>query len=269
VTPVSIPDLYRLTGRVAVVTGGAQNLGLEIATGLSEAGATLAITSRNLDKATQVASRLTSELGATVMAVALEITSEASVKAAFAQIHERFGQIDIVVNNAGGHTAGSSGDVVGESFAAWSGFINANLNGTFLCVREAARYMVPRKQGSIINIASISSDIGRDRAIYDGCEGMKNPIGYTASKAGVLGLTYDAAALLGPDGIRVNAISPGGFERGQPAVFVQRYADRTMLGRMGQTGFDLKGPVVFLASEASRYVTGHNLVVDGGFTKLK
>jgi len=261
--------MFRLGGRVAVVTGGAQNLGLEMATGLLEAGATVAITSRHLDKATEIANWLMKEHGGTVLPVELEITSEASVTAAFAQIHTRFERIDVVVNNAGGHSPGSSGDVVGESFAAWSGFINANLNGTFLCVREAAKYMVPNKQGSIINIGSVSSEVGRDRTIYDGCEGMKNPIGYNASKSGVLGLTYDAAAVLGRDGIRVNAISPGGFERGQPPVFIQRYSDRTMLKRMGQTGLDLKGPVVFLASEASRYVTGHNLVVDGGFTRLK
>ena len=208
-------------------------------------------------------------LSAAAMCAHLDITNEQSVQLAFQAVIERFGHLDVLVNNAGGHGPGSTGDLVGESFAAWEGFVNANLHGTFLVMREAAKLMVPRKKGSIINIASISSLIGRDRSIYADCEGMKNPIGYTAAKAGVIGLTVDAAALLGPDGIRVNAISPGGFERGQPPVFIQRYSDRTMLGRMGRTGIDLKGPVVFLASEASCYVTGHNLVVDGGFTRLR
>jgi gluconate 5-dehydrogenase len=267
--PPHIHDLYSLKGRVAVVTGGAQNFGLEIATGLGEAGAELAITSRSLEKAERAAGELSLKLGVRVLPVALDITNEPSVQAAFREIHGHFQRIDVLVNNAGGHSPGSSGDVLGESLAAWEGYVNANLNGTFLCLREAARYMARQRSGAIINIASVSSLVGRDRSIYDGCEGMKNPIGYTASKAGVLGLTVDAAAVLARDGIRVNAISPGGFERGQPEAFVRRYSARTMIGRMGQGGLDLKGPVVFLASEASRYVTGHNLVVDGGFTRVK
>ena len=147
--------------------------------------------------------------------------------------------------------------------------MQANLTGAFLCMREAAKFMAQRKAGSIINIASITSLVGRDRRIYADCAGMKNPIGYTAAKAGVLGLTFDAAADLARNGIRVNAISPGGFERGQPAAFVERYSARTMLGRMGRDGWDLKGPVAFLASDAARYVTGQNLLVDGGFTHVK
>lgn len=252
-----------------MVTGGAQNFGLEIATGLGEAGADLAITSRELAKATRVAADLTAKLGVRVFPVAMDVTEESSVQKAFHAIHAHYGRIDVLVNNAGGHFPGSSGDVLGESLAAWNGFVQGNLTGTFLAIREAAKYMAERKGGSIINIASITSLVGRDRGIYADCAGMKNPIPYTAAKAGVLGLTFDAAADLARHGIRVNAISPGGFERGQPGPFVERYSARTMLGRMGRDGWDLKGPVAFLASDAARYVTGQNLNVDGGFTHLK
>ncbi|MCX6934575.1 MAG: SDR family oxidoreductase [Verrucomicrobia bacterium] len=258
-----------LKGRVAVVTGGAQNFGLEIATGLGEAGADLAITSRDLAKATRIAADLATKLGVRVFPVAMDLLNEEAVKQAFVAIHAHYGRIDVLVNNAGGHVPGSSGDVLDENLAAWNGYVQANLTGTFLCTREAARFMAERQGGSIINIASITSLIGRDRGIYADCAGMKNPVGYTAAKAGVLGLTFDAAADLARFGIRVNAISPGGFERGQPAAFVGRYSARTMLGRMGRDGWDLKGPVAFLASEAARYITGQNLLVDGGFTHLK
>lgn len=262
-------ELSSLKGRVAVVTGGAQNFGLEIATGLGEAGADLAITSRDLAKATRIAADLATKLGVRVFPIAMDLVNEEAVKQAFVTIHEHYGRIDVLVNNAGGHVLGSSGDVIDENLAAWNGYVQANLTGTFLCTREAARFMAERQGGSIINIASITSLIGRDRGIYADCAGMKNPVGYTAAKAGVLGLTFDAAADLARFGIRVNAISPGGFERGQPAAFVGRYSARTMLGRMGRDGWDLKGPVAFLASEAARYITGQNLLVDGGFTHLK
>ncbi len=127
--------------------------------------------------------------------------------------------------------------------------------------------MCAQRQGKIISIASIAALVGRDRRIYErnGLNGQ--PIDYAAAKAGVLGMTRDLAAVLSPWGICVNAISPGGFERDDmPRGFVRDYSDRTPLGRMGRDGVDIKGAALFLASSASDYVTGHNLVVDGGFS---
>ena len=129
--------------------------------------------------------------------------------------------------------------------------------------------MINKGYGSVVNIASVTSLLGRDRIVYEGLEMTPNPIPYTAAKAGVIGLTYDAAAYLGKYGIRVNAVSPGGFQRNQPEKFVKAYSERTMLGRMGRDGMDLKGAVVFLASDAAGYITGHNLYVDGGFSRFK
>ena len=142
------------------------------------------------------------------------------------------------------------------------------MTGTFLMIREFAKLMMPQKSGSIINIASMAGMVGRDRKIY-GDDMTPNPIAYSAAKAGVIGMTYDCAAYLGEYGIRVNVISPGGFERTQPAHFIRDYSGLTMLKRMGRAGYDLKGAVAFLASDAAAYITGHNLVIDGGFTRYK
>ena len=135
-------------------------------------------------------------------------------------------------------------------------------------LREYAKLMMPLGSGSVINIASMAGMVGRDRTIY-GDDMTPNPVAYSAAKAGMIGLTYDCAAYLGPYGIRVNAISPGGFERTQPRHFIDDYSDLTMLKRMGRANYDLQGAVVFLGSDASAYITGHNLVIDGGFTRYK
>jgi NAD(P)-dependent dehydrogenase (short-subunit alcohol dehydrogenase family) len=259
--------LFNLTGRVALVTGGCQNFGWEIATGLAEAGADLVITSREADKATAAAAKLAAAHGVQVEGVPMDLFDEASVRRAFARAAERFGRLDILVNNAGGHS-NATGQLETEPVEGFERFLKANVTGTFLCIREAAPLMMRQNSGSIINIASVTSLLGRDRSVYAGTP-MKNPVAYTASKAGAIGLTYDSAAYLGAWGIRVNAIAPGGFERGQPDSFVQAYNARTMLGRMGRDGHDLKGAVIFLASEAAAYVTGHVLYVDGGFSRFK
>ena len=259
--------LFDLTGRVALVTGGCQNFGWEIATGLAEAGASVILTSRQADKAKAAATKLAGLHGVRAEGLALDLFDEASVKQAFADAAALFGRLDILVNNAGGHST-ATGKLETEPLDGFERYIRANITGTFLCIREAAPLMMKQRSGSILNIASVTSLLGRDRTVYAGTE-MKNPVAYTASKAGVIGLTYDSAAYLGAWDIRVNAIAPGGFQRGQPDSFVKAYSARTMLGRMGRDGQDLKGVVVFLASEAAAYVTGHTLYVDGGFSRFK
>ena len=178
--PADVWRLFDLGGRVAVVTGGCQNFGWEIATGLGEAGAELAITSRELAKAQQKAAQLTARLGVRVLPVELDITSEPSVIAAFQRIEQSFGRIDVLVNNAGGHFPGSSGNTADEDAAVWRSYIDANLTGTFLCIRQCAKIMIRQRSGSIINIASVTSLVGRDRSIYEGFPGFRNPVGYTS-----------------------------------------------------------------------------------------
>ena len=263
-----VKELFDLSGRAAMVTGGCQNLGLDMAEALGEAGADLAITSRESSKADRAAEDMRDLLGKHVLPLPLDVTDETSVENAFKSVMEEYGRLDILVNNAGGgHHTGGGATTDARCIEDWDYVMATNLRGTFLCCRQACRIMMDQSAGCIINIASISGMIGRDRWVYEGTPEMRpNMTDYTAAKGGVIAFTKDLAAEMGKFGIRVNAISPGGVERGQPEEFVRRYSKQTMLGRMGRDGVDLKGAVVYLASEAASYVTGHNLVVDGGFT---
>jgi NAD(P)-dependent dehydrogenase (short-subunit alcohol dehydrogenase family) len=174
------------------------------------------------------------------------------------------------VNNAGGGSGRGEGALLERDPDAAAELIATNLAGVLHWCREAARHMLPAGRGRIINIASIAAMVGRDRAMYHRNRMPEQPVDYAAAKGGVIGLTLDLAGSLSPRGIRVNAISPGGFDKGNlPERFVADYGAATMLGRMGRFGADLKGAALFLASAASDYVTGHNLVVDGGFSVWK
>ena len=264
-----VKELFDISGRVAMVTGGCQNLGLQMAEALGEAGADLVITSRDQEKANRTAEELASELGVRVMPLGMDVTDERSVEAGFAGVMDEYGRLDILVCNAGGgRVSGGSATTDERLISDWDYTIAVNLRGTFLCCRYACRIMKQQGKGSIINIASISGKIGRDRWVYEDSDPPMHPnlTDYTAAKGGVIAFTKDLAAEMAEHGIRVNSISPGGFERGQPAEFIRRYSKQTMLKRMGRDGVDLKGAAVYLASDAADYVTGHDLVVDGGFT---
>ena len=262
-----VHQLFDLTGRVALVVGGSQNLGLDLAEALADAGADVALTSRDAAKAEGVAAELAAVTGRRVLGLGLDATDEAAVGAGFARVAAEFGRLDVVVVNAGGARLSGGGANIADRLADdWDYVMRLNLRGTFLCCREAVRLMRPAGGGSIVTVASMSGVIGRDRSVYEGSEMIPNMPDYSAAKGGIIAFTKDLAAEVGAYGIRANCLSPGGFERGQPAEFVKRYNAQTMLGRMGRDGVDLKGAVVFLASDAAGYVTGHNLVVDGGFT---
>lgn len=263
-----IKELFDLTGKVALVTGGAQNLGLDMAEALAEAGAQVVITSRQADKAAAAAADLAEYLGTPVTGLGLDVTNEDSVAAALAQVKEQFGRLEVLVCNAGGARLTGSGVNTDTMLASDFEYVTrVNIQGAFLCCRAALGLMKPAGSGSIVIIASISGMVGRDRWVYEGSPGMiPNMTAYSAAKSGLIGFMRDLAAENGPHGVRVNCISPGGFERGQPEEFVRRYSKQTPLGRMGRDGTDLKGAVVYLASDAAAYVTGHNLAVDGGFT---
>lgn len=263
-----VQELFDLTGRVAMISGGCQNLGLDMAEALGEAGADLAITSRDEEKAKRAAQELAEYLAVRVLPLVMDVTDEDSVEVGFRRLGEEYGRLDILVCNAGGGRITGGEPTTDERLLSdWDHTIAVNLRGTFLCCRQAGRIMKRQGKGAIINIASISGKIGRDRWVYKGSEMTPNLTDYTAAKGGVIAFTKDLAAEMAQYGIRVNSISPGGFERGQPAEFIRRYNKQTMLGRMGRDGVDLKGAVVYLASDAADYVTAHDLVVDGGFTQ--
>jgi NAD(P)-dependent dehydrogenase (short-subunit alcohol dehydrogenase family) len=175
--------------------------------------------------------------------------------------------VDVLVNNAGGTPKRTAAHLFNRSPDDMAEVVAVNLLGALYCCKAFGRIMAEQGHGKIINIASIAGLVGRDRRMYERNGMLGQPIDYAAAKAGVIGMTLDLAGLLSPLGVHVNALSPGGFgPRNLPPGFVKDYSDRTPLGRMGRDGLDLKGAALFLASPASDYVTGHNLVVDGGFS---
>jgi len=263
---MSVLASFSLKGKVALVTGGARTLGYDMAEALAEAGAELVITSRERERAQESAARLHRDFGVAVLPLALDVRRYEEVAARINEAHGWKGRIDVLVNNAGGGVGTGSPDLFERSPDDIQALIDTNLVGMLYCCKEVGRIMAAQRSGKIINIASIAALVGRDRKMYERNAMRAQPIDYAAAKAGVVGLTLDLAAYLAPYGVYVNCISPGGFERGQPAGFIRDYSERTALGRMGRDGVDIKAAALFLASAASDYVTGHNLVLDGGFT---
>jgi NAD(P)-dependent dehydrogenase (short-subunit alcohol dehydrogenase family) len=263
--PVNVMQLFSLKGRVAIVTGGAGHLGSAISEGLAEAGADVAIASRNEDKCQELALVLAKKHGVRAMGIALDLRSMTEVKNCFEQIDQEMGGIDILVNNA---SFGKPGKTINDtSEEDWLEGIEGTLNGVFRCTQAVLPYMERKGCGVITNVSSMYGIVSPDPRIY-GDSGYDNPPSYGAGKAGILQFTRYAACHLAIKGIRVNAMSPGAFPNPDVQAnqwFISNLQEKVPLARIGQPS-DLKGVVVFLASDASSYVTGQNIVVDGGWT---
>lgn len=262
-----VHDMLDMTGKVAVVTGGFANLGFDIACALAEYGCSIAVTSRSQSKADDAADRIAGEYGVQAIGIEMDQLDYASVGRMAGLAVEWKGRVDVLVNNAGGGAGYGECDFLKRSPEAIAGMIGANLTGSLFCCRALCAHMAARRSGSIINLASIAAIVGRDREMYVRGGKMQQPVEYAAAKGGVTGMTRDLAAYMAPYGVRVNALSPGAFDcHDLPRAFVAEFAQATPLRRLGQIGSDIKGAALFLASDASAYVTGHNLVVDGGFS---
>lgn len=257
-------NIFSLEGKVAIVTGGDGHLGTAMSEALAEAGANVVIASRNASACTKLAYRLSSEYGIYAVGIALDIRSVDSIKACMERANQEMGAIDIVVNNA---AFGKQGKLESIPECDWLEGINGTINSVFRCTQAVLPYMIFRKCGVVINISSMYGLVSPDPRIY-GNSGYDNPPNYGVGKAAIIQLTRFAACHLAGKGVRVNAISPGVFPN--PKVqenqeFVSQLVNKVPLGRIGQPS-DLKGVVVFLASDASSYITGQNIVVDGGWT---
>lgn len=268
ITQTSVFDMLRLDNQVGIVTGAHAWLGHDIACALAEAGCHIIVTSRDHDRAQRAAEKISQSYDIDTLGIVMDQCHHDQVAAMAEAAHAWKGRIDVLVNNAGGGSGNSPGWIHDREPADELTMLKTNLAGTLFCCQEVSRYMIEAGCGKIINIASIAGLLGRDRRMYGRSNMKGQPVDYAAAKAGVIGLTVDLAGMLTPQGVYVNAISPGGFEKpgDLPKQFVREFADRSMLDRWGRMGTDIKGAALFLASSASDYVTGHNLVVDGGFS---
>lgn len=256
----TIEELFSLKGKVAIVTGGAGLYGSTISSALGEAGATVVIASRDLAKCEKVAKGLRGK-SLDVVAMLLDLSLKDSIAALKDKIINTYGKIDILFNNAVARKGGSMETMTAEE---WEETMKVNSTALFLCSKVFIEEMVKRKSGSVINISSIYGMVGPDFSIY-GNTGMTSPADYSFAKGGMIAFTKYLGTYCAKYNIRVNCISPGGLFTNQPKEFVNNYIKKTPLGRMANKD-DLKGAAVFLASDASAYITGHNLVVDGGWT---
>jgi NAD(P)-dependent dehydrogenase (short-subunit alcohol dehydrogenase family) len=259
----------RLDGQVALVTGGGGILGSRFCAGLAAAGAQVAVVDLSLDAATAAAG----PLGKQAAAFACDVADPASVKACVADVLARFGRIDVLLNNA----ATKTGDVRNffapfedYSIDTWREVMSVNIDGMFLMAQAAGKAMLAAGHGGrIIQTASIYGLVGPDSRIYEGSDYLGGPINtpavYSASKAAVVGLTKWLATHWAAQNIRVNCLVPGGVGSGQNSVFGEKYSARVPMGRMAQAD-EMVGPMLFLASDASSYVTGQVLAADGGWT---
>ncbi len=273
---MTIFDKLNLKDRVAVVTGGGGQLGYEFCKTLAEAGAAVVAADLNMDFAGKTATRLT-EAGYTAMAFPLDVTRLESTRELVAETVKQYGRLDILVNSAAldpkfDPTAAEKGIAPGAfedyPLADWQAALNVNLTGMFLTTQASVKQMVAQgKKGSIINICSTYGLNGPDQRIYikDGKRVAYKPAYYTTTKAGVMGFTKYLAAYYAETEIRVNALTPGGVYNNHEEYFVKNYSAKTILGRMAKKD-EMNGALLFLASEASSYMTGNNVIVDGGWT---
>jgi NAD(P)-dependent dehydrogenase (short-subunit alcohol dehydrogenase family) len=253
---VSIRDLFDLSGKVAIVTGGGSGIGRQMADGLAEAGANLVLCARKAERCEQAAAEL-EQLGVRALGLACDVRDPDQIQAVVSSAVDELGRVDVLVNNAGTVWGATPEDMPLEG---WQKVVDVNLTGAFLFAQAAGRVMIERGGGAIVNIASVAG-------LHGAPPEFVNTVVYHASKGGVIAFTRDLAWKWAQHGIRVNAIAPGWFPSDMSKFVLDLQGEelvrRVPLRRFGGPE-DLKGAVVFLASPASAYVTGHTLVVDGG-----
>lgn len=255
-------DLFSMRGKVAVVTGGAGLYGRQIVDSLSEAGAKVYVASRNLGVLEEFAAERRGR-GHEVIAAKLDLGDEESILRLKERVVEESGQIDVLVNNAVARTMKEQWD---DTAAHFDESMHINATGLFLITRAFGEKMIEQQSGSIINIASMMGMVGVENGNYTGTDMRGWHPDYFFHKGGMINFTRQCASYYGRYGIRVNCVSPGGLQdESHLPAFVENYSRRTQLGRMAN-GTDLKGVILLLGSDASAYITGVNIPVDGGYT---
>lgn len=266
-------DLFSLQGKTAIVTGALGLIGQKHCEALAAAGANVVVADMDEQKSQEFAL----QLGKQHMGLGIDVTSKASVTKALNQVIEKYGSIDILVNNAAINDMFEN-PALAKDLSAFENYpldvfqksLDVNITGVFLCSQVFGTAMAEQGSGSIINIASTYGMVGPDQTIYRnecGEQTFYKSAAYPVTKGAIINFTRFLAAYWGDKGVRVNTLSPGGVENGQSEIFIHNYSTKTLLGRMA-TANDYQGALIFLASEASAYMTGANLVVDGGWTAI-
>jgi NAD(P)-dependent dehydrogenase (short-subunit alcohol dehydrogenase family) len=266
-------NLFDLAGKTAIVTGAVGILGTRFCRGLAEFGAHVAVVDLDAERCQALAAELESDYGTSAFGVACDVSNPASVAAMLEAVVQRFGSVNILHNNAASKSADLDAFFASTedySLSEWRRIMSVNIDGMFLVAQAVGKQMqIQKSGGSIIQTASIYGLFSSDKRIYEGSfylgRQISNPAVYSTSKAAVVGLTRYLAANWADAGIRVNALVPAGVESGQNETFKAKYSARVPLARMAQAD-EMVGAVIYLASDASSYVTGHCLVVDGGLS---
>jgi NAD(P)-dependent dehydrogenase (short-subunit alcohol dehydrogenase family) len=268
-----LSSIFDLTGKTAVVTGGCGIQGQRITRGLAAFGANVAVIDLDRDSAEDLARDIVNNYSVKAAGIACDVSDKAQVQAMVDETVERLGDIHVLHNNAATKSKNPADFFVPFeefSFDVWRDIMSVNLDGIFLVAQTIGKRMIEQGVGgSIIQTSSTYGLVGPDFRIYEGSEYMGHritiPAAYTASKAAIVGLTRYLATYWGEQGIRVNTLVPGGIESGQNDTFQTNYGSRVPLGRMAKAD-EMVGAVVYLASDASSYMTGQTVVVDGGWT---
>jgi gluconate 5-dehydrogenase len=257
---MNVKQMFDLSGKTAIVTGGGRGIGLKMAEGLAEAGANVALCSRKLKNCQKAAEEI-SRLGVQTLALQCDVKSPKEIQDVVDEIVREFERLDILVNNSGTNWGSPAEDY---PLDGWQKVLETNMTGAFLFSQIAGRIMIRQKSGNIINVASIMGNIGMESEVADA-------IAYSTSKGALIAFTKDLAAKWAKYSIRVNAIAPGWFPTDMSQWVIEHHGEKLLshipMKRFGE-GDELKGATVFLASEASRYITGAILPVDGGYLAI-
>ena len=262
---MSINKIFNLSNKVIILTGAAGLLGTEYAHGLSQAGANVVLADLNFDKCKKLSLNLNKKYNVNSFPIKLDVTKINSINTMIKAVIKKFSKIDILINNAIFSEAGYT-KIKFENYDLdiWKKGLNVNLSGIFLCCQQIGKIMKKQKNGNIINISSIYGIGAPDQRIYGNTKIIKSAL-YSVTKSGVLNFTRYLASYWRQDGIRVNTLSLGGVEENQNLTFKKNYSNKTMIGRMAKKD-EYIGALIFLSSNASSYMTGSNLVIDGGWT---
>jgi NAD(P)-dependent dehydrogenase (short-subunit alcohol dehydrogenase family) len=256
--------MFDLTGRVAIVSGGLGLIGSKFCEGLADFGAKLVIVDINKEKIYSLAEEIRKKYSTEVLPLVVDITDKNSVKEGVKEILDKFGKINILVNAAYPRNKDYGKKFEDLNFETWQENLDMNIMGSFIITQIVAKQMMKQKEGNIVNIGSMYGLVAPDFKIYEGTE-WSAPSEYPIIKGGIIQFTRYLAVYLAPYNIRVNCISPGGIYANDSETFLKRYAEKSPMGRKADAQ-EIVGGLIYLVSDASSYVTGHNLVIDGGWT---